>query len=66
MDVNRPIPASLSEDPLASPVPTYSVPCESVRLPIAWLGIESPIGFQTGLAAVMSVVFQTPPPAVPR
>ena len=66
VDLNRPSPASESEEPLGSPVPTQMLPSEPMVIePIALDGRLAPIAVQVGVVASASVVFQSPPPAVP-
>src|SRR5690349_12854825 len=66
VDLNRPTPASESEEPFGSPVPTQTVsPEPRVTEPIALDGRFAPMAVHVGVAASASVVFQRPPPAVP-
>src|SRR4051794_37819535 len=64
---NSPMPASESDEPLGSPVPTQIVfdPGAMVIEPIAFEGRLLPIEVQVGTVASALLVFQSPPPAVP-
>ncbi len=66
VDLKSPSPASESEEPLGSPVPTQTLPSEPIVTdPIALDGRLAPTEVHVGDAARALVVFQRPPPAVP-
>ena len=69
-DLKRPRPASESPEPLASPVPTYSVRARSsvgskTMEPMALVGMSPLEDFHSGVLDRGSLVIHTPPPAAP-